>query len=335
MIGYYIHHQGVGHLNRATTICSRLHLPAIALTSLDVPSSHPFADILSLPRDDIGVETVDPTAHGALHWVPHHDHGLTARMALIARWVEQTRPAAVVVDVSAEVAAFVRLLGVPVIVMAVPGDRTDAPHQFVHQLADHIVAAWPRELYDPSWLHAHLDKTSYIGGISNFAQRARSPSQNDDARLKILVLGGAGGSDVDQATVEATATQCPEFSWKTLGLSGGPTTSDPWPDICAADVVVTHAGQGCVADVAAARRPAIVLPQSRPFDEQDATADALCRHRLATVIRQWPSPQEWEGLIAHARGADADRWELWRTEGAPSRAATAIEATARRCAARG
>ena len=31
-------------------------------------------------------------------------------MARIARWVEETRPAAVVVDVSVEVALFVRLL---------------------------------------------------------------------------------------------------------------------------------------------------------------------------------------------------------------------------------
>jgi UDP-N-acetylglucosamine:LPS N-acetylglucosamine transferase len=120
-----------------------------------------------------------------------------------------------------------------------------------------------------------------------------------------------------------------------VGLSRGLTTSDPWPDICAADVVVTHAGQGCVADVAAARRPAIMLPQSRPFGEQDATADALCRHRLATVIRRWPRPYEWKGLIAHARAADANRWELWQTEGAATRAATAIEATARRCAVTG
>jgi UDP-N-acetylglucosamine:LPS N-acetylglucosamine transferase len=306
-----------------------------ALTSLDVPGFHPFADILSLPRDDVGVETVDLTAHGALHWVPHHHHGLTARMALIAHWVEQTRPVAVVVDVSVEVAGFVRLLGVPVIVMAVPGSRTDAPHQFVHRLADHIVAAWPRELYEPSWLCTHAAKTSYVGGISSFAQRTQPPPQNDDGRLKVLVLGGAGGSDVDQATVEGSAAECHEFSWKTLGLSGGPMTSDPWPDICAADVVVTHAGQGCVADVAAARRPAIVLPQSRPFGEQDATADALWRHRLATVIRRWPSPQEWKGLIAHARTADANRWELWQTEGAATRAATAIEATARRCAVTG
>jgi len=83
-------------------------------------------------------------------------------MALIAEWIEQARPAAVVVDVSVEIAVFVRLLGVPVIVMAMPGQRTDAPHVLVHQIADRIVAAWPGELYEPDWLRTHAHKTSYV-----------------------------------------------------------------------------------------------------------------------------------------------------------------------------
>jgi hypothetical protein len=60
--------------------------------------------------------------------------------------------------------------------------------------------------------------------------------------------------------------------------------------MCAADVVITHAGQSCVADVAAARRPAIVLPQPRPFDEQHATAETLRRHRLAVANRPMLGP---------------------------------------------
>jgi UDP-N-acetylglucosamine:LPS N-acetylglucosamine transferase len=217
--------------------------------------------------------------------------------------------------------------------MALPGERTDAPHALVHRLADRIVATWPRELYEPAWLRTHAEKTSYVGGISRFAERARPvPSQADAATPEVLVLGGAGGSDVDQATVDATAARCPESSWKTLGLAGGPRTSDPWPDICVADVVVTHAGMGCIADVAAARRPAIVLGQPRPFGEQAATANALCRHRLAVVLRDWPSPQAWPELIARACSADPARWDAWRTAGAAERAARAIEAMAHDCA---
>ena len=171
VIGYYVHHHGSGHLNRALSICAQLRHPVVALTSLDIPRPHPFATVLALPRDDASAPPAEPSANGALHWVPHHDDGLRTRMALITRWIEVTRPAAVVVDVSVEVALFVRLLGVPVIVMAMPGERTDGPHALVHQIADHIVAAWPQELYEPEWLRAYAAKTSYVGGISRFGDR--------------------------------------------------------------------------------------------------------------------------------------------------------------------
>ena len=44
-----------------------------------------------------------------------------------------------------------------------------------------------------------------------------------------------------RTAVDATAASIAEITWKTLGLRGGPRTPDPWPDICAADVVITHA----------------------------------------------------------------------------------------------
>lgn len=290
---------------------------------------------MTLPRDDAGPLRPDPTASGALHWAPHHDDGLAARMALVARWIEQTRPSVMVVDVSMEVATLARLLGVPVVVVALPGERVDAPHLTVHQLADHVIAAWPRGAYEPAWLRPHAHKTSYVGGISVFANRPRPPAPRRAGVTRVLVLGGSGGSAVDQATVDACAVAVPDIDWWTMGLTGGPASADPWPDICAADVVVTHAGQGCIADVAAARRPAIVLAQRRPFAEQDTTADTLARNGLAVVLREWPSHDAWPGLVAQALRLDPDGWQAWLTEDAAVRAARAIEATADRLAPAG
>ena len=250
-------------------------------------------------------------------------------MALIAEWIEQSRPAAMVIDVSVEIAVFVRLLGVPVIVMTLPGERTDAPHVLMHQIADRIVATWPRELYEPDWLRTHAHKTSYVGGISRFGDQAVSQSTRDRVPT-VLVFTGTGGCAFDQTTVAATAAQTPEITWTTLGLRSGPKTPDPWPEICAAEIVVTHAGQNCVADVAAARRPAIVVPQSRPYDEQHVTAETLRKSRLAAVVDRWPDPSTWRCLIRQARTADPNEWEQWRTKGAAARAAEAIERTARR-----
>ena len=331
MIGYYIHHHGHGHLNRALSIGEHLRSPVTALTSLELTDPHPFTATVPLARDDAADTVAEPTAHGALHWVPHHDPGLQQRMQTIAQWVAQARPAAVVVDVSVEVATFLRLLGVPVIVVAQPGKRVDVPHVMVYRLADHIIAPWPQELCVPGWLRPYAAKTTYSGGITRFEGRGR-PTTGAGERPTVLVLGGAGGSALDADAVAAVAADSPGYAWTTLGVSGGPWTPDPWPQLCAADVVVGHAGQGCVADIAAAEKPAVIVPQMRPFDEQHMTARVLRRHRLAVVSRQWPARQAWPALLAHARTADAARWRRWGVHGAAARAAAAIEDTARRCA---
>lgn len=327
MIGYYIHHQGYGHLARAMSICARLRQPSTALSSMTIPDDHPFTEVVSLPRDDQSDAPREPTAHGALHWAPHHDAGFQARMDAIARWVADARPRALVIDVSVEVATFVRLLGIPVVVMALPGKRYDAAHLLVHRLADHIIAAWPQALYDPSWLRPHAHKTSYVGGISRFDGRPGAlTAASDGADPRVLVIGGASADFGQQ--IDDCALACPGTTWTAIGGATGHWVKDPWPQLCAADVVVTNAGQGAVADVAAARRRAIVIPAARPFDEQTATADALRRHRLATVTGGWPDAQAWPGLIAHALGDDPDSWQRWQVSGAAQRAASAIEATA-------
>jgi hypothetical protein len=304
-----------------------------------VPDPHPFAGVVKLPRDDSAPQVSEPTVHGALHWAPHHDPGLASRMDAIARWVADAQPEAVVVDVSVEVTVFVRLLGVPVIVMALPGKRIDAPHLLVHRLADHIIATWPNELCVPPWLRSYEDKTSYVGGISRFDGReipvtATAPAHCESfSPTRVLILGGAAGLGAGPGARQEGAMQ-PGATWTTLGTSPTDWTDDPWPQICGADVVITHAGQSCIADIAAAERPAVIIPQPRPFDEQQATARVLRQFRLAVVTRGWPDQRSWPALLTQARASEPEKWRRWKVRGAATRAADAIEATAQRCAGR-
>jgi UDP-N-acetylglucosamine:LPS N-acetylglucosamine transferase len=304
-----------------------------------VPGPHPFAHVVELPRDDSAPEAGEPTAHGALHWAPHHDPGLALRMDAIARWVADAQPEAVVTDVSVEVTLLVRLLGVPVIVMALPGKRIDAPHLMVHRLADHIVATWPKELCVPPWLRSYADKTSYVGGVSRFEgrevpARIRPMGRESSSPTTVLVLGGADGFGAGRGALQQCASAQSGAIWTTLGTLQNDWTDDPWPHICSADVVVTHAGQSAIADIAAAERPAVVIPQPRPFDEQQATARVLRQFRLAVVTRRWPDQRAWPALLTQARASAPDKWRRWKVHGAAARAADAIEAAARRYAGR-
>lgn len=288
----------------------------------------PFHAVVPLPRDDLGDDPVDVTANDAFHWVPLHDNGLRERMATITEWVSSARPQAMVIDVSVEVTTLVRLLGIPVVVVAMPGERTDAAHTLAYRIADHIIAPWPAEAGEPGWLQPYRHKTTYVGGITRFDGRTRTTGRA--ARTQVLAMFGAGGSTVDGAAIAQGRAAVPDAKWDVLGGSGDSWADDPWDTLCAADVVVAHAGQGSIADIAAARTPAILIPQERPFGEQAATAKVLARQNLAVVRTQWPQPSEWPALIDEATRIEPQNWRRWRTEGAAGRAASVIERVARR-----
>ena len=296
------------------------------LSSLAI-AAQPGVAMVQLPRDDDGDDFPDADANGALHWAPLRNDGLRDRMASIAEWVSTHRPSVMVVDVSVEVTLLVRLLGVPVVVVAMPGERTDAPHELAYRVAEHILAAWPDDLYEPPWLAPHSAKTTYVGGISRFDGRPR-PARPSNRRPGVLVLNGSGGADLDVEAVTRCATAHPEFQWSSLGVAGGPWVEDPWPHLCTADVVVSSAGQSSVADIAAAGRPAIIIAAERPFTEQRAMAQALERAGLAVVRPQWPDLADWPRLIDDARALGSDGWERWRTAHAAARAAALIERVA-------
>ncbi len=324
MIGYYVHHVGDGHLTRAGAIANELGRAVTGLSSRPAPGSW-NGDWIELPRDDDVALPARATAGGALHWAPVHHAGLRDRMAEIAAWVRRARPQLLVVDVSVEVAVFARLLGVPVVVMAMPGNREDPAHQLAYRVSDAILAAWPAWAEPMEGAAPWRDKLHPTGAISRFDTRP-APALPAAGGGRVLVLSGTGGTVLTEDHVDAAERATPGWRWDVLGPPRDRWELDPWEALGRADVVVCHAGQSVVAEVAAARRPAVVVPQDRPHGEQRATADVLASAGLAVVRPQWPAAAQWPAILAEAVRTGGEGWARWSAGGGAGRAAAVLEA---------
>lgn len=326
MIGYYVHHHGGGHLARARCIARRSAAPVTVLSSLPRPAElGEFADWIQLARDDLEAGQ-DPAAGGAFHWSPRGVAGYDDRMRTVAGWVASKEPAAVVVDVSVEISTLLRLLGVPVVVMAGPGERIDGPHRLAYQLAERIIAPWPESVYRPAYLRPYAGKVTYAGSMSRFDEL---PVTAPAGCNRVVALFGRGGSTVCKADILAASQATPQWDWHGFGATDLPWCREVWAELSDADVVVCHAGQNVLAEVAAARRPALLVPQPRPFDEQHATAAALDAAGIATSLAGWPQPSAWSGLLAGALQRGGEEWKRWSDGDGAARAAAAIALAAR------
>lgn len=353
VVGWYVHHHGAGHLTRLLAVRPHLDADVVVFSSLAAPRDLPEATTwVLLPRDDhelVGPDGTswapgdarsgaDPTVRGLLHWAPLHHDGHAGRLAAIAAWIAHARPRAFVVDVSVEVTLLVRLLGVPPVVVAQPGDRTDAPHSLGWDAAERVVAPWAEGVHVSPALERVRERVRWVGGVSRHDGRVDGPGAPVPGTVLVLAGGGAEGrADLVRRVADAEAAT-PSARWSVLGATADSWVDDPWPFLRAAEVVVTAAGQNSVADLAAASSRAVVLAQARPFDEQHTTARVLARRGLCVVPDEadrgdgeadsWPRPDAWPGLLDRARSLTPD-WRQWQVDGAAARAAAVVAEVAR------
>jgi hypothetical protein len=334
-VGWYVHHHGAGHLHRF--LATRRHLPGVVgLGSLPRPAEVPPAEWVELADDAVAGVGQDPTASGTLHWVPLGVPGLRERTATIAAWVASAQPAALVVDVSVEVALLGRLLSVPTVLVGQRGDREDRAHALGYAGASRIVVPWTRATHTGGG-GPPGDRLTFCGAVSRFDGRPTPEDGQPAAACRdVLVLVGSGGHALDPADVAAAAACDPDRTWHVAGalrvdaprvVDHGPD-ADVWALLHRSGVVVATAGANVIAEVAAARRPLVLLPQDRPFGEQSAHADALARAGLVDVLRAWPPPAAWPAVLAAAERRDPARWSLHHDGHGAERLADAVREVA-------
>lgn len=320
MIGYYVHHQGSGHLHRATVLAQALDEPVTGLSSLPRPEGW-TGEWVRLERDDTWAEEAGDTADGFLHWAPFGEPGLRSRMAAISAWIGEAAPSLLVSDVSVEVALLARLHGIPVVSVVLPGDRGDRAHRLGRAASSALVAFWPEEA--EGMVRGVDEPLHRVGAVSRFPVRDEPVRRASPAR-RVVVLGGRGGGGLTDAQLDLARAETPGWRWEVLGGAEGPWLADPFPSICGADVVVTHAGQNAIAEVAAARRPAIVIPADRPHDEQRSTASVLAGETWPALVEPEFPATGWAERLERAAGLDGSRWARWCDGHAPERFAALV-----------
>ncbi|CAN5751539.1 hypothetical protein BH10ACT1_BH10ACT1_13290 [soil metagenome] len=326
-IGYYVHHHGAGHAVHAQALASVLDGPVVGLGSGPRPAGW-SGGWIALPRDDDGPVDGDPTRGGAWHWLPTGHAGLSARMRSVAAWIADADPTALISDVSCEVTCLAALLGVPTAHVLLHGDRRDPPHRLAFDTADLLIAPWPEGQAEPGH-ERWAGKVRHLGLLSRFDGRP-APADAGDGSVLVLVPGGA--HPFRPAAIEAAAAETGR-PWVVAGTVDGTGSGtgpvewlgpveDVWPLLVRSSVVVAAAGAGSLGDVAAARRPAILLPQPRPFDEQHVAARALARTAPVEVLERWPA-SGWGGLVDQVAALDRSSWSGLHDRLGPLRFASA------------
>ena len=142
------------------------------------------------------------------------------------------------------------------------------------------------------------------------------------------MLSGTGGHTLEREDLELARKETPQWDWTVLDPELGSWVDAPFDALQDADVVITHAGQNALAEVAASRTPAVVVPQRRPHRQQEVTAEVLWHGGWPTVvIDAWPR-QGWAERLEHADLLDGEDWASWCDGHAAERFAEVVRSVA-------
>lgn len=334
-IGYFVHHQGRGHAERAAAIASELveeRPVSFFCAKPDIfPALPDGIDIIEIPSlfepgGEVCANLADHPTPDTLHCAPLGWHSITEATGIIIDWFVNNRPSLFITDVSAELGQLARIASVPHMAVLQHGNRSDPGHMSSYESAVGLVAPYAEDLEQPerpAWIRS---KTFYAPGVGIDCSRLR-PRDSARARLAldpktdlVVVLGGGGGNGLPSAPLTLGARDNCDSEWVTLGKMQSEWHETPpgnlkhlgWVDnpedwISAADRIVSSCGNTTVHMVAAAGKPWIAIPEWRYFNEQYCKAEALDRAGIAAIARHWPSSAgEWRKLWQAATHLESD-----------------------------
>ncbi|WP_062732739.1 glycosyltransferase [Sphingobium abikonense] len=325
-IGYFVHHQGRGHAERCAAIAHAMpsSRPLTIFCACDdiFPALPANADIVIIPSlfEPTGDEAASMdwvSTPATLHCAPLGWPGIRSAMGQITSWFQDSDPALMICDVSAEIAQLARICSVPHVKILQHGDRSDPGHRAAYDGAAGLLAPFHYDLAQPEWDDAMRSKTFFAGGLGvdlrvperEVARQRIGIEPNEEL---ILVLSGGGGEGFGQAPLGVGARSRPSARWITIGkvqrdwhaTEPGNIEHRGWVDnaddyVAAANLVISSTGNTTCQQILAAAKPWLAVPEWRYFDEQHRKADALAAAGVATTRPHLPSSAHgWASALA-------------------------------------
>lgn len=302
-IGYYVHHIGDGHRQRAIAIAKN-YPKFFTLIGTNLKNRVENLNYLNL-LNDICEKNKSINSHlESTHYTPYNEYSITHRMRLIADWIDDNKPALIVSDVSVEVAMLARLFATPTIYVRLHGDRSDTAHMDAFLAAEALLCPFAEELELQQTAEWVKEKSYYFANLTSSINSNNIMEENN-----ILVLLGAGGNEFTYKHLLLLASELPLWNINVLGTIDKPHCNKSltnlhllgWKNnyisyIQKASVIIGSAGDGVVSNILNFKKPYICVPQKRPFNEQLEKAKMLSN--LGIDVISDLNFVDWKKLIA-------------------------------------
>ena len=310
-IFYFVHAHGNGHRATFNLLYPALSLffEVIAITTNNEITGylHKKHDVQVLelpPKYPAGYETPAHTFSKAFEVTPYAIEP-AGRAKALAEAIECYQPKALYCDGVPELAIMARGMGVPVVLVHLPGNIMNDPTQvFAHELADHIVAHFPASLEQANYPFA--SKTYYSGYMSQYAGHGFKQSNLSDI-YNVTVLLGYDNCD---ESVLKNITKGKNTPFTIVGnkqdydLDKNCIQLGTVKDIKEAivgEVVISAAGQNTIAELLSLNKRLVLLPEPRPYDEQVVHANMLATNNVALLAQETFNAEQWQDLLQKAK----------------------------------
>lgn len=327
MIGYYVHHQGSGHMRTAMQVIPHITERVVVLSSFPKPARFPHNAVYVHLIDD-SADGFEQPADSSFMYTPLAPNVLM-RFKQITEAIETYGINRLYVDVSMEVALFCKTLGVNVGHNVLLGDRDDVPHTLLFQACD-FYASDNDERLDATSKRTGPKKLHRVGGISRY----KKTSIQKRVASNIVITTSPESDQSSIARLEKTARAFPELTWHVIGPDDRTYTEpnivvhgiveDPADLYDLADIIVGAGGHNTIMEAASFGKRFVCIPEDRPYREQVVAAEVLAQNNMAVHCPSFPTENEWPDIFTRLERIDLEAFQSIVDDAAAQRLAAII-----------